>query len=239
MSSKREESYMFAPQLFVVRRCDGFYRFWHDVADPAPISQARAVFDRLTRGGTQNITPHDPEYYEIFAADPLPGWRDGRPPLVRRLFQHDAPAIGTHLLGLDADDRRLRFFRVATDAQIHAYVQDIDWDHSLILGAIRADNVVGMAEALLDRSAPPRHAEIAVSVDTALRGQGLGRFLVAGAIDRAALLGVSQTNLSFLRENRPMQRIIRTLGGDVDMKELVGMIPMPAGTANADARLAA
>jgi RimJ/RimL family protein N-acetyltransferase len=231
---------MSAPQLFVVRRCDGFYRFWHDVAEPAPISQARAVFDRLTHGGTRNITPQDPEYYEIFAADPLPGWRDGRPPLVRRLFPHDAQAIEAHLLGLDADDRRLRFFRAATDAQIRAHVQGIDWDHSLLLGAIRADTVAGMAEALLDRNAPPRHAEIAVSVDTALRGQGLGRCLVAGAIDRAERLGVSRTNLSFLRENRPMQRIIRVLGGHVDMKELVGMIPVPAGTAaDADARLAA
>jgi GNAT superfamily N-acetyltransferase len=160
--------------------------------------------------------------------------------LVRRLFQHDARAIEAHLLGLDADDRRLRFFRAATDTQIRAYVQGIDWDHSLILGAIRADNVVGMAEALLDRSAPPRHAEIAVSVDPAVRGQGLGRFLVAGVIDRAALLGVSRTNLSFLRENRPMQRIIRVLGGHVDMEDLVGMIPMPApAAANADVRLAA
>ncbi len=227
---------MSAPQLFVVRRCDGFYRFWHDVTDPAPIGQAWAVFDRLTHGSTRNMTPDDPEYYEIFAADPLPEWRDGRRPLVRRLFQHDALAIEAHLLGLDRDDRCLRFFRAATDAQIIAYVQGIDWDHSLVLGAIRADTVVGMAEALLDRSAPPRHAEIAVSVDSTVRGQGLGRFLVAGAIDRAALLGVSQTNLSFLRENRPMQRIIHLLGGHVDMKELVGMIPMPA---NADARLAA
>jgi GNAT superfamily N-acetyltransferase len=194
---------MSSAQLYVVRRCDGFYRFWHDITDPAPMGQAQAVYNQLTRGGIQNTRPDHAEYYEIFAANPLPEWGDSRPPLIRRLYQHDAPAIEAHLLDLDANDRRLRFFREATDTQIRAYVQDIDWDHSLLLGAIRADRIVGMAEALFDRSAPPRYAEIAVSVDTDLRRRGLGGFLVAQAVDRAALLGVCQTNLSFLRENRP------------------------------------
>ena len=65
---------------------------------------------------------------------------------------------------------------------------------------------------------------------------------MAHAADRAALLGVCQTSLSFLRENRPIQRIIRTLGGRVDMEDLVGMIPIgafAAAPANVDQRLAA
>jgi GNAT superfamily N-acetyltransferase len=233
---------MSAPQLFVVRRCDGFYRFWHDIIDPVPMREAHAVYDRLTGGGTQNTRPDDTEYYEIFAADPMPGWCDGHPPLVRRLYQQDAQAIEAHLLGLDTHDRRLRFFREAIGIQIRAYVQDIDWDHSLLLGAICGDRVVGMAEALFGRAIPPRHAEIAVSVDSDLRGRGLGGFLVAHAVDRAGLLGVCRTSLSFLRENRPIQRIVRTLGGRVDMEDLVGIITMGAfdvAPTNVDQRLAA
>lgn len=233
---------MSTPQLFVVRRCDGFYRFWHDIIDPAPMRQAHAVYDQLTCGGTRNTSPDDPEYYEIFVVDPMPGWRDGRPPLVRRLHRQDAPAIEAHFLGLDAHDRRLQFFREATGIQIRAYVQGIDWDHSLLLGAISGDRIVGLVEALFDRSIPPRHAEIAVSVDADLRGRGLGSFLVAHAVDRAGMLGVRQTSLSFLQENRPVQRIIRTLGGRVDMEDLVGTIPMGAfgaAPANVNLRLAA
>ena len=233
---------MSSEQLFVVRRCDGFYRFWHDITVPAPIDQAQAVYSQLTRDGTQNTRPDHTEYYEIFAANPLPEWQDSHPPLIRRLYQQDARAIEAHLLGLNAQDRRLRFFREINDTQIRAYVQGIDWDHSLLLGAISADRVVGMAEALLDRTVPPRHAEIAVSVDTDLRGRGLGGFLVAHAAERAALLGVCRTSLSFLRENRPIQRIIRTLGGRVDMEDLTGMIPIGAFAAvpaNVDQRLAA
>jgi GNAT superfamily N-acetyltransferase len=233
---------MSAPLLFVVRRCDGFYRFWHDIIDPVPMRQALSVYDRLTCGGTQNAGPDDTEYYEIFAANPIPGWRDGKAPLVRRLYQKDAPAIEAHLLRLDAQDRRLRFFREATDMQVRAYVQGIDWDHALLLGAICGDRVVGIAEALFGRAIPVRHAEIAVSVDADHRGRGLGGFLVAHAVDRAGLLGVSQTSLSFLRENRSIQRIVRTLGGQVDMEDLVGTITTGAfevAPVSVDQRLAA
>jgi GNAT superfamily N-acetyltransferase len=210
--------------LYVVRRCDGFYRFWHDVTDPAPMREAYSAYSRLTRGGTCNTTPDDAEYFELCAADPLPGWPDGPAPLLRRLHRHDAPAIAAHLLGLNADDRRLRFFRESTDAQILAYVRDIDWNRSLLLGAVRADRLVGIVEALFDRAGPPKHAEIAVSVDLALRGRGLGHHLVARAVEQVELLGARDTSFAFLRENRPIQRIVRALGGMLDMEDLLGTI---------------
>jgi ribosomal protein S18 acetylase RimI-like enzyme len=229
-------------QLFVVRRCDGFYRFWHDVMAPAPLLEAQAVYDRLTRDGTHSTAPDSAEYYDIFATDPLPEWTEGPAPLIRRLHPSDLPAIETHLLGLDCHDRRLRFFREATDAQVRAYVRDIDWSCSLILGAIRADRVVAMAEALFDCSGAPHHAEIAVSVDHDLRRRGLGGQLVAQAVERVGALGARQTSLSFLRENRPIQRIVRALGGLLDMEDLVGSIPTAAfahAPAAFDQRLAA
>jgi hypothetical protein len=49
--------------------------------------------------------------------------------------------------------------------------------------------------------------------------------------------GPSPTSLSFLRENQPIQRIVRSLGGHLDMEDLVGVIPMGAFVAaptNAD-----
>ena len=71
--------------LFVVRRCDGFYRFWHDVMAPAPLREAQAVYDRLTSDGTHSTAPNSAEYYDIFATDPLPEWTAGSAPLIRRL----------------------------------------------------------------------------------------------------------------------------------------------------------
>ena len=267
---------MATSQLFVVRRCDGFYRFWHDVMAPASLHEAQAVYDRLTRDGTHSTAPDSAEYYDIFATNSLSEWTEGPAPLIRRLhpdhFQPDCagckrpitlfdrmihalgtfrsarscssdlPAIEMHLLGLDFHDRQLRFFREATDAQVRAYVRDIDWSCSLILGAIRADRVVAMAEALFDCSGAPHHAEIAVSVDHDLRRRGLGGHLVAQAVERVGALGARQTSLSFLRENRPIQRIVRALGGLLDMEDLVGSIPTAAfahAPAAFDQRLAA
>jgi GNAT superfamily N-acetyltransferase len=190
--------------------------------------KARSVHDLLARGDISNLALDHTECCKAFAVEPLPRWRNTQPPLLRRLFPRDESAIEAHLLGLDVDDRRLRFFREATDAQIRTYVRGIDWDHTLVLGAICSGRVGGIVEALFDRSVPPRYVEVAVSVDADLRGQGLGRFLVAHAVDGAGLLGVSPTSLSFLRENRPVQRIVRSLGGHLDMEDLVGLIPMGA-----------
>lgn len=216
-------------ELFVVRRCDPLYRFWHDVSDHVSLLQAQEIYDHLTCHGTRNAAPSDIEYYDIFPADPLPGWPDASRPLIRRLCSQDVQAIEAHLLKLSESDRRLRFFNMASDDQIRAYVTNIDWHCSLLLGAVFADVIVGMSEALFGGRIPARHAEIAVSVDRALRGRGLGHFLVRHVIGRAALRGVRQASLCFLRENQPIQRIIRRLGGAVDMEELVGLIPMKMG----------
>jgi GNAT superfamily N-acetyltransferase len=184
----------------------------------------QAAYERLTHNGTRSTTPDSAEYYDIFAADPLPGWDAPPAPLVRRLHARDAAAIEAHLLGLDDNDRRLRFCGFSTDAQIRAYVQAIEWRPSLLLGAVRADRVVGMAEALFDCSHAPRDAEIAVSVDVELRGRGLGHHLVSQAVARAAALGARHSSFAFLRENRPIQRIVRALGGLLDMEDLVGVV---------------
>ncbi len=220
---------MLIAERFVVRRCESFHRFWHDVSDHVSLPQAQEIYDRLTYHGTRNNAPGDIVYYDIFPADPLPEWPDARRPLIRQLRSHDVQAIEAHLLNLNHADRRLRFFNMASDDQIRAYVKNIDWHCSLLLGAVFADIIVGMSEAVFDRGIPARHAEIAVSVDWALRGRGLGCFLVRHVIRRAARRGVRQTNLCFLRENQPIQRIIRRLGGTLDMQDLVGLIPMEMG----------
>jgi GNAT superfamily N-acetyltransferase len=211
-------------ERFVVRRCDPFYRCWHDVTDPASMCITQAAYERLTHNGTCSTTPDDAEYYDIFAADPLSGWDDPPAPQVRRLHACDAGAIEAHLLGLNGNDRRLRFCSSSTDAQIRAYVQAIDWSRSLLLGAICADRVVGMAEALLDCSHAPSDAEIAVSVDAELRRRGLGHHLVSQAVARAAALGARHSSFAFLLENRAIQRIVRSLGGLLDMDDLIGVV---------------
>lgn len=228
---------MYSTERFVIRRCDAFYRFWYDVSGQLSFVQAQEIYDRLTSRGTRCSTPDDIDYYDIFPANPLPEWPDTGRPLIRRLCSHDRKAIEAHLLGLNEADRRLRFFNAASDDQIRGYVRNIDWHCSVLLGAVFCDAVVGMSEALFDGRGPVRHAEIAVSVDRLLRRRGLGCFLVRHVIGRAALHGVDQTSLRFLRENQPIPRMVRRLGGTVDMEDLVGVVPVEPGT-GFDIRLA-
>ena len=65
---------MAEPNLYVVRRCDNFYRFWSDVTEPAPMPNTKVIFDQLTDGSRHSISPDDFEYFDIFAAAPPPGW---------------------------------------------------------------------------------------------------------------------------------------------------------------------
>lgn len=216
---------MAEPNLYVVRRCDGFYRFWSDVTDPAPITHAKAAFDQRTNAGEHSVSPEDVEYFDIFPAALPPRWDSNSAPLIRRLRRHDAALLEEHFLALEREDRRLRFCRKVADAQIRGYARAIDWDQSFILGALQEDRLIGVSEALFDRPFSPRHAEIAVTVSKTLRGRGLGRHLVDLTIDHVSALGVTQTSLFFLRENRFIQRIVRSLGGIFDVDEPVGAIP--------------
>lgn len=210
--------------LFVVRRCDGFYRYWHDVMVPGTLEQAYTVYHHVTNGGRLGTTPEDSEYYDIFSTDPLPGWTDARPPLIRRLHPSDLAAIEAHFLRLNDWDRRLRFFGERTDEQIRLYVRDMDVRHSLVLGAVRSHRVVGVAESFFAPSPVLQEVEVTVSVDTDFRGRGLAKCLAGQIVDRAGLQGARAAKMVFLRENLPVQRVIRAIGGSVDLDDLIGIV---------------
>src|SRR5271166_363331 len=154
-TNAHQEGKMAEPNLYVVRRCDGFYRFWSDVTEPVPMAQAKAAYDRLTGGGAHSVSPDDAEYFDIFPASP-PGWDNSAAPLIRRLHGHDEALIEAHFLALDRQDRRLRFCREVGDTQIRAYVREINWDRSLILGAFQEDCLIGVSEAVFDCALAPR-----------------------------------------------------------------------------------
>jgi GNAT superfamily N-acetyltransferase len=205
--------------LYVVRRCDAFYRCWHDITEPEPMPDAMATYDRLTNCGTVCAAPDQIDWYGIFAATDYH-------PLVRVLQVRDSPMIVDHLLRLDNIDRGLRFFYTASDAQICDYVSRIDWRRSLIIGAVRDENLLGIAEILFDRAVSPRHAEIAVSVDQIARGSGLGRHMIDIAVDHASIRGVAGIGLSFMRQNHAVQQIVRSLGGCLDMIDMTATLPV-------------
>ena len=219
---------MATPILYVVRRCDNFYRFWHDVTCPAALPEAMAALDELTDGGAHNTSPSDFAYFDIFAAFPASGFEVGKAPLIRRLHRHDTPLLEEHFLCLDQNARRLRFFGGIGDTQIRAYVASLRWDRAILIGAILEDQLIGVSEAHFDGPSSPAFAELAITVADNARGRGLARHLFGQTVDYASAMGVERIHLDMLDANRPMRHLIESFGGVCGISgrgELVGEIP--------------
>jgi GNAT superfamily N-acetyltransferase len=141
----------------------------------------------------------------------------GTPPTVRRLGHRDLPAIEEHLLALDLTDRHARFHACLGDAAIAGYVRRIDFGRMILVGAFDGPGgrIVGLAEAHLDDPRAPAAAEVSVSVLESERGRGIGRRLVARAIDLAVERGAGRAEFFFNPGNRALARLVGALGGRV------------------------
>lgn len=113
----------------------------------------------------------------IFPASlhPTYAWLDGR---------HRA-AIVAHLTRLEARARTRRFGRALNDADITAFVDDIDFNDHWLVGAFSFDQrLIGFAHACPVRAGRQCTVYAAISVDSAYRGRGIGRALLGMIVDR-------------------------------------------------------
>lgn len=134
---------------------------------------------------------------------------------VRALAPRHRPRIVAHLLGLDANDRRLRFGYAATDGHIAHYVDQLEFERDEVFGVFnRRLELVAMTHlAYLERGESPlRSAEFGVSVLPRLRGRGLGARLFEVAALHARNRGVDTLIVHALAENAAMLRIARSAG---------------------------
>ena len=141
----------------------------------------------------------------------------GGRPAIRRLGRRDLPAIEAHLLALGPTDRHARFHACLGDAAIAGYVRRIDFGRMILVGAVDGPSgrIVGLAEAHLDDPLAPAVAEISVSVLESERGRGIGRRLVARAVDLAFGRGAGRAEFFFSPDNRALARLVGALGGRV------------------------
>lgn len=131
------------------------------------------------------------------------------PTIVRELVEQERGRLAELLLALSEHDRYWRFCRPMTDAAIVAYVDHINWDEGVILGAFDAQaRLLGVLELYDNGSA----AEIAVAVSGEHRGRGLGRVLMDRALLKAKVLGKERVTLTCLVDNGPMRRLARHAG---------------------------
>jgi RimJ/RimL family protein N-acetyltransferase len=138
---------------------------------------------------------------------------------IRSLGDHHRPAILEHLLALDDADRYLRFGRVATDAQIASYVEQLDFERDEVYGVFnRKLEMIAMAHLaqLRSQDAGTRLAEFGVSVSDSARGRGVGKQLFDLAVLRARNRGVDTLVTHALAGNAAMLHIVRKAGAIIE-----------------------
>jgi len=136
---------------------------------------------------------------------------------IRSLGPRHRDRISTHLTALDERSRYLRFGYAATDAQIHRYVDMIDFEQDEVFGIFnRRLELIALAH-LAHRDADPSRgraaaSEFGVSVLPNARGRGFGRRLFEHAMLHARNRGVETIFIHALSENTAMLRIAKGAG---------------------------
>jgi GNAT superfamily N-acetyltransferase len=159
-----------------------------------------------------------------------------KPPLVpiRALSPRHRERIAKHLLALNADDRYLRFGFAAKEAQIRAYVAQLNFERDDIYGIYnRALKLIAVAHvAFSPDDLTTNCAEFGVSVLPQSRGKGLGTMLFERAIIHARSENVDLMFIHALSENAAMLKIARSAGAWVerDGMESQAYIKLPPAT---------
>lgn len=137
---------------------------------------------------------------------------------IRSMGRDHLARIRTHLLGLEPQDRYLRFGYPASDEQIGRYVDQLNVARDELFGIFnRRLELIAMAH--LAFSVDPdctSCAEFGVSVSRSARGRGYGSRLFERAIMHARNEGVHLLFIHALSENTAMLRIARKAGALIE-----------------------
>lgn len=128
---------------------------------------------------------------------------------MARTYDGWAPDLTAHLLGLEPAGRRLRFLHAVSDEGIRRFCATSR--PTAILSAVEADRVIGLCEL----HASGTEAEIAISVDAAWRGRGVGGALFSAALEEARTQGLRDITVVFDRENAAVRHLCLRHGARV------------------------
>ena len=132
-----------------------------------------------------------------------------RPIPTARLRERDRPALLSHFLSLDADDRRLRFGTSIADSGIEEYVARIDFERDCVF-AVRGQEVAFIAAVHVATMGAA--AELGLSVLPGRRGQGNGNALLRRAVTWLRNRGILSVYVHCIAENAAMMRLARRNG---------------------------
>ena len=157
---------------------------------------------------------------------------------LRPIRPEDGESIRTLVREMSAESRYFRFMHAINELspQMVAQFTKLDYDRQMAFVAVADDDhVVGVSRYAMDGER--REGEFAVSVADAWQGVGLASALMRLLIEHATAQGLALLRGDVLRDNKPMHRLMESLGfesrADPEDRDIVifTMALPPAGPA--------
>ncbi|MBP2299474.1 GNAT family N-acetyltransferase [Azospirillum picis] len=150
-------------------------------------------------------------------------------PVIRKIMPTELRLYREHLLRLDRVDRYARFTGTLSDDAVKRHCAAIDWGRTVLLGVFADGTLRGAVELCGDRILWPNQAEIGVSIEKAMQGQGVGSTLVRRILTVARNRGIRQVHMMCLADNVRMRALARRFGGRLalDGGEITAQFELP------------
>lgn len=127
---------------------------------------------------------------------------------ARRLRPEDADLYCDHLLRLELEDRRFRFFGELPDFLVALHAGAAVADGQFVIACENGGEIRGAGELLPDVNEPKR-GELAFSVESKWRRRGFGGALMRLMLDEARSRGMVELRLEIMADNVAMQKLAR------------------------------
>ena len=135
---------------------------------------------------------------------------------IRKLLPAEFGQYRAHLLRLDKADRYARFTGTVSDRIVVGHCDSLDWTRTTLVGLFDRGELRGAVELCFDRLLWPGAAELAISVEKGLQGQGVGSTLVRRSLSIAANRGIRRVHMMCLADNSRMRALSRRFGGHME-----------------------
>jgi GNAT superfamily N-acetyltransferase len=151
-------------------------------------------------------------YQDITRSAPAKGY-------VRTLRQQEElPLLRDHLLRLDPESRRDRFHGFLDDSFIERYAAKCAEDGTVIIAYFENGVVRGAAELHPPDQSPDSLPEIAFSVETSVRRQGVGSILFKKLIAEARAKGYRSLRITTGAQNQAMRALAQKFGANLTFR---------------------
>jgi hypothetical protein len=132
--------------------------------------------------------------------------------------QEELPLLRDHLLRLDSDSRHDRFNGFMDDGFIERYAAKCADDGTLIAAYIEDGVVRGAAELHPPDQSPDSLPEIAFSVESSVRRQGVGSILFKRLISEARWKGYDALRITTGAQNQAMRALANKFGAHLTFR---------------------